>query len=100
MTLTLTLALKIAFWDFVAAGGIFRVSQTHLDFLKVFLALILQVRTAHPDYEAGQQVDMTFDVLASVSPSDTFIKISAAKVPESYEYILVKTSNRTLYIIK
>ena len=31
MTLTLTFALKIAFLDFVAAGGIVRVSQTHLD---------------------------------------------------------------------
>ena len=31
MTLTLTLKLKIAFLDFVAAGGIPRVSQTHLD---------------------------------------------------------------------
>ena len=32
MTLTLTFALKIAFLDFVAAGGIVSVSQTHLDF--------------------------------------------------------------------
>ena len=30
--LNLTFALKIAFWVFVAAGGIFSVSQTHLDF--------------------------------------------------------------------
>ena len=32
VTLTLTSALKIAFLDFVAAGGIVSVSQTHLDF--------------------------------------------------------------------
>ena len=32
MTLTLTFALKIAFLDFVAAGRIFSVSQTRLDF--------------------------------------------------------------------
>ena len=31
MALTLTFALKIAFLDFVAAGGIVSVSQTHLD---------------------------------------------------------------------
>ena len=31
MTLILTLKLKIAFLDFVAAGGILRVSQSHLD---------------------------------------------------------------------
>ena len=33
MALTLTFALKIAFLDFVAAGGIVSVSQTHLDIL-------------------------------------------------------------------
>ena len=32
VTLTLTFAIKIAFLDFVAAGGIVSVSQTHLDF--------------------------------------------------------------------
>ena len=32
VTLTLTFALKIAFLDFIAAGGIVSVSQTHLDF--------------------------------------------------------------------
>ena len=32
LTLTLTFALKRAFLDFVAAGGIVSVSQTHLDF--------------------------------------------------------------------
>ena len=32
VTLTLTFALKIAFFDFDAAGGIVSVSQTHLDF--------------------------------------------------------------------
>ena len=32
VTLTLTIALKIAFLDFVAAGGIVSVSQAHLDF--------------------------------------------------------------------
>ena len=37
MTLTLTFALTIAFLDFVAAGGIVSVSQTHLDFFGLFL---------------------------------------------------------------
>ena len=32
VTLTFTFALKIAFLDFVAAGGIVHVSQTHIDF--------------------------------------------------------------------
>ena len=32
MTLTFTFVLKIAFLDFVAAGGIVSVSQTHLGF--------------------------------------------------------------------
>ena len=39
MTLTLTFALKIAFLDFVAAGGIVSVSQTHLDILPCGLDL-------------------------------------------------------------
>ena len=36
VTFTLTFALKIAFLDFVAAGGILSVSQTHLEFFFCF----------------------------------------------------------------
>ena len=37
MTLTLTFVLKIAFLDFVAAGGIVSVSQTPLGFFLYYL---------------------------------------------------------------